>query len=87
MATEVQTQAGRCTTHGTVQATCEVPEMGFPFVVYAIWRAAAQRRPFRAQNAGQPSWRTEPGRSPLRPVRAANATNADLGPAMNAQLR
>jgi hypothetical protein len=87
MATEVQTQAGRCATHGTVEATREVPEMGFPFVVYAIWRAAAQRRPFRAQNAGQPSWRTEPGRSPLRPVRAANATNADLGPAMNAQLR
>jgi hypothetical protein len=24
MATEVQTQAGRCTTHGTVQATREV---------------------------------------------------------------
>jgi hypothetical protein len=46
MATEIQTQAGRCTTHGTVEATREVPQMGFPFVVYAIWRAAAQRRPF-----------------------------------------
>jgi hypothetical protein len=46
MAKEVQTQAGRCSTHGTVEATREVPEVGFPFVVYAIWRAVAQRRPF-----------------------------------------
>ena len=46
MGTEVQIQAGRCSTHGTVEATREVPQMGFPFVVYAIWRAVAQRRPF-----------------------------------------
>jgi hypothetical protein len=26
--------------------------MGFPFVVYAIWRAAAQRRPFRCPQCG-----------------------------------
>ena len=52
MATEIQTQAGRCTTHGTVEATREVPQMGFPFVVYAIWRAAAQRRPFLCLECG-----------------------------------
>ena len=46
MAKEVQTQAGRCPTHGPVVATREVPKMGFPFVVYSIWRAVAQRRPF-----------------------------------------
>jgi hypothetical protein len=46
MPKEVQTQSGRCATHGTVQATREVPKMGFPFVVYAIWRAIARRRPF-----------------------------------------
>ena len=46
MAKEVQTQAGRCSTHGTVEATREVPTMGFPFVIYAIRRAVAQRRPF-----------------------------------------
>ena len=46
MATQVQTQTGRCSTHGTVEATREVPETGFPFVVYAIRRAAARRRPF-----------------------------------------
>ena len=52
MATEVQTQAGRCSTHGTVEATREVPKMGFPFVVYAVWRAVAQRRPFRCPECG-----------------------------------
>jgi hypothetical protein len=52
MAKEVQTQAGRCSAHGIVQATREVPEMGFPFVVYAIRRAAAQRRPFLCPECG-----------------------------------
>jgi hypothetical protein len=52
MTTEVQTQAGRCTTHGTVQATREVPEMGFPYLVYAIRRAVAQRRPFLCPECG-----------------------------------
>jgi hypothetical protein len=52
MAKEVQTQAGRCSTHGTVKATREVPEMGFPFVVYAIRRAVAQRRPYLCPECG-----------------------------------
>ena len=52
MATEVQTQAGRCATHGTVQATREVPQMGFPYVVYALRRAIAQRRPFLCPECG-----------------------------------
>ena len=52
MATEVQIQAGRCSTHGTVEATREVPQMGFPFVVYAIWRAVAQRRSFLCPECG-----------------------------------
>ena len=30
MATEIQTQTGRCTTHGTVEATREDPENGIP---------------------------------------------------------
>ena len=30
----------------------EAPGMGFPFVVYAIWRAAAQRRPFCCPECG-----------------------------------
>jgi hypothetical protein len=52
MAKEIQTRAGRCATHGTVEATREIPRMGFPFVVYAIWRTAAQRRPFRCPECG-----------------------------------
>ena len=53
MAKEVQTQAGRCATHGTVEAAREVPKMGFPFFVYAIWRAIAQRRPFLCPECGE----------------------------------
>jgi hypothetical protein len=52
MTTEVQTQTGRCTTHGTVEATREVPKMGFPYVVYALRRALAQRRPFLCPECG-----------------------------------
>ena len=52
MATEVQTQAGRCSTHGTVQATREIPQMGFPYVVYAIRRAVAQRRSYLCPECG-----------------------------------
>jgi hypothetical protein len=52
MAKQLQIQAGRCPTHGRVQATREVPQMGFPFVVYAIWRAVAQRRPFLCPECG-----------------------------------
>jgi hypothetical protein len=36
MAKEVDTQTGRCVTHGTVQATREVPKMGFPFIVFVV---------------------------------------------------
>ncbi len=52
MAKEVETRTGRCTTHGTVQATREAPEVGFPFVFYAIWRSVAKRRPFRCLECG-----------------------------------
>jgi hypothetical protein len=52
MTTEVQTQAGRCSMHGTVEATREVPKPGFPFVVYALRQALAQRRPFLCPECG-----------------------------------
>jgi hypothetical protein len=52
MTKEIQTFAGRCSTHGTVEAMREVPKMGFPFFVYAIWRAVAQRRPFLCPECG-----------------------------------
>ncbi len=52
MATEVQTETGRCSTHGTVEATREIPRMGFPFIVYAILRSRAQRKPFLCPECG-----------------------------------
>jgi hypothetical protein len=53
MAKEIQTQHGRCAAHGPVEATREVPKMGFPFVVYSVWRAVAQRRPFLCPQCGE----------------------------------
>ena len=53
MATEIQTQHGRCAAHGPVEATREIPKAGFPFVVYAVWRAGAQRRPFLCPQCGE----------------------------------
>jgi hypothetical protein len=52
MAKEVQTHAGRCSTHGPVEATREIPKIGFPYVVYALMRAVARRRPFRCPECG-----------------------------------
>ena len=53
MAKEIQAQTGRCPTHGTVEATREIPKMGFPVVYYAIARSRAQRRPFLCPECGQ----------------------------------
>ena len=53
MATEIQTQHGRCAVHGSVEATREIPKAGFPFVVYAVRRAIAQRRPFLCPECGE----------------------------------
>jgi len=52
MATEVQTHAARCPTHATIQATREIPHIGFPYIVHAIRRAAAQRRPYLCPECG-----------------------------------
>ena len=52
MAKQIQTRAGQCSAHGTVEATREIPTMGFPFFLYAIWRAVAQRRPFLCPQCG-----------------------------------
>jgi endogenous inhibitor of DNA gyrase (YacG/DUF329 family) len=54
MATELKTRSGRCPTHGTVEATRDVPQPHFPFVVYAVRRLLATRRPFRCPTCGQP---------------------------------
>jgi hypothetical protein len=54
MANEVETRTGRCATHGDVEATREIPKMGFPFIYFAIARAVAKRRPFRCPDCGDP---------------------------------
>jgi hypothetical protein len=54
MATEVQTRAGHCATHGNVEGTREVPQPHFPFVIYAVRRVLATRRPYRCPSCGEP---------------------------------
>jgi hypothetical protein len=54
MASDTQTRIGTCPTHGTVQATREMPKPGFPFFVYAVRRLMANRRPFRCPDCGAP---------------------------------
>lgn len=54
MAKEVQTQTGQCPTHGTVEATREMPGMGFPIIYFAVVRALAKRKPFSCPECGAP---------------------------------
>jgi hypothetical protein len=54
MKTEVQTRHGRCATHGTVEATKEIPRLQFPYFVYAIRRSLAKRRPFLCPTCAEP---------------------------------
>jgi hypothetical protein len=54
MSPEPQTRPGSCPDHGTVEATREIPQLKFPFFVYAVLRAIAKRRPFRCPQCGAP---------------------------------
>lgn len=49
---QVETRTGTCPTHGAVQATRTMPRPGFPFVVYAIRKLVASRRPYRCPDCG-----------------------------------
>jgi predicted RNA-binding Zn-ribbon protein involved in translation (DUF1610 family) len=51
--TEEQTAEGLCPNHGEVEATRDIPKMQFPFVVYAILRARARRKPYRCPTCGE----------------------------------
>jgi hypothetical protein len=51
---QIETRAGTCPNHGTVQATRTVPRPSFPFVVYAVRRLLAARKPFRCPDCGSP---------------------------------
>jgi hypothetical protein len=54
MAIEVGTRTGRCATHGTVETTRDLPKSGFPWVINAVRRVIAARRPVRCPNCGAP---------------------------------
>ena len=54
MASDIETRSGGCPAHGTVEGTREVPRLSFPFVVNAIRRYLARRRPFRCPECGNP---------------------------------
>ena len=53
MATETQTATGDCPTHGTVEATREIPKVTFPPILTAVLRSRAKRRrPFLCPTCG-----------------------------------
>ncbi len=54
MAKETQTTTGTCPTHGTVEATRDLPRVTFPPIYTAIKRSLAKRRPFRCPECGKP---------------------------------
>jgi hypothetical protein len=54
MPNEIQTTTGECPTHGTVEATREVPKITFPPIITAVRRALAKRRPYRCTTCGAP---------------------------------
>jgi predicted RNA-binding Zn-ribbon protein involved in translation (DUF1610 family) len=49
----VQTVAGRCPTHGEVQATKEVPNFGWPVIVYLFRRVRSAFQPYRCPQCGE----------------------------------
>jgi hypothetical protein len=48
----LQTRAGHCPTHGTVQATRNMPTLRFPILVTGPIRLAALTRPYRCPDCG-----------------------------------
>ena len=45
MAATTETRAGLCATHGTVQAEPQLPKLTFPFLLTAVMRSFAKRKP------------------------------------------
>jgi hypothetical protein len=52
MPSEIQTRRGTCPSHGAVEATRTIPGAGFPWLVNAVRRSLARRRPFRCPTCG-----------------------------------
>jgi len=53
MANETQTRTAVCPTHGTVEATREIPRPSWPYLVYVVRRMLATRRPYRCPSCGE----------------------------------
>jgi len=53
MASETQVRTGTCPAHGSVKATREMPRAGFPFLVNAVRRQIAGRRPYLCPTCGE----------------------------------
>jgi hypothetical protein len=51
-ATQTETRAAHCTTHGTVQATREIPRFRWPHAVSGVRRYVARRRPLHCPTCG-----------------------------------
>lgn len=47
-----QKKFGECPTHGQVQATRDVPSIGFPFIVTGIRRLVARNTPYQCPQCG-----------------------------------
>jgi hypothetical protein len=54
MAVEVETRRGRCATHGSVEATKELPQLQFPYLYNWVRRLFANRHPFWCPTCNQP---------------------------------
>lgn len=54
MSEKTQTRIGTCPTHGTVRGHRRMPQPGFPYVVYAIRRQIAAKRPYRCPDCSTP---------------------------------
>lgn len=53
MATETETLTGQCAVHGRVEATRDIPKMGFPFLLYTYLRSRARRKPYLCPECGE----------------------------------
>jgi hypothetical protein len=54
MPDRVETCTGTCPTHGSVRAERRMPRPGFPFILYAIRRMLAAKRPYRCPDCRTP---------------------------------
>jgi hypothetical protein len=54
MSTKLETRAGTCPEHGQVDGERHLPRISFPFVITALIRLVAMRKPFRCPECGAP---------------------------------